>query len=304
MSPAEKQAREEQADRKSGEAAGKRYNALSSVEQSKDPRDDVRGQKGYKKGGMVKKRRYFEGGETDEMEMANNSAESQAISDEAESAGARARGQAMLEEMRDKAAQKRVARPAAKTFARKDDNYSNEGRGRAMSPEQRFEFEDARARSPEGVARRKKMEQDQALERVTPETALLPGGGLKGLGQLAKNLATPKSSASGLAGRAALKKTAEEGIERNLASEFQDLTSAAARNTAKKNLTSERSRDLASGQAKTKFTSAPKATNKNPAKRTKKFDDAESNVEFKRGGSTSSRGDGIAQRGKTRGKMC
>jgi len=68
MSPAEKQAREEQADRKSGEAAGKRYNALSSVAPSKDSRDDVRGQKGYKKGGMVKKSRYEGGGEIEDKE--------------------------------------------------------------------------------------------------------------------------------------------------------------------------------------------------------------------------------------------
>jgi hypothetical protein len=74
MSPAEKRAREEQADRKYGDAAGKRYNALSSVEPSKDPRDDVRGQKGYAKGGVIKKRRFAEGGVTSEdLDMANAS---------------------------------------------------------------------------------------------------------------------------------------------------------------------------------------------------------------------------------------
>jgi len=54
MSPAEKQAREEQADRKASEAAGKEYDKLSSVEPSKDPRDAVRGQKGYAKGGVTR----------------------------------------------------------------------------------------------------------------------------------------------------------------------------------------------------------------------------------------------------------
>ena len=53
MSPAEKQAREEQADRKYSDAAGAMYNKLSSVAPSKDPRDSVRGQKGYAKGGKV-----------------------------------------------------------------------------------------------------------------------------------------------------------------------------------------------------------------------------------------------------------
>jgi hypothetical protein len=56
----------------------------------------------------------------------------------------------------------------------------------------------------------------------------------------------------------------------------------------------------------TKFASQPKATQKNAAKKTKKFDDSESNIEFKRGGSVSGaskRADGIAIKGKTRCKM-
>jgi hypothetical protein len=56
----------------------------------------------------------------------------------------------------------------------------------------------------------------------------------------------------------------------------------------------------------TKFASKPKSTQKNAAKKTKKFDDEESNVEFKRGGSISGasrRADGIATKGKTRCKM-
>lgn len=71
-------------------------------------------------------------------------------------------------------------------------NYSNEGRGRAMTKEQQFARAEAEARSPEGVARRKKQEAEQGLERVTPETALLPGGGLRAMQSLAKKLATPK----------------------------------------------------------------------------------------------------------------
>jgi len=71
-------------------------------------------------------------------------------------------------------------------------NYSNEGRGRELTKEQQFARADAEARSPEGVARRKKQEAEQGLERVTPETALLPGGGLRAMQSLAKKLATPK----------------------------------------------------------------------------------------------------------------
>lgn len=54
MSPAEKEARQMIADKKYGEAAEKAYSKASSVEPSKDPRDAVRGQKGYKKGGVTR----------------------------------------------------------------------------------------------------------------------------------------------------------------------------------------------------------------------------------------------------------
>lgn len=87
----------------------------------------------------------------------------------------------------DRASSPRVA-PAS------NPNYSNEGRGREMTKEQQFARAEAEARSPEGVAKRKKMEAEQGLERVTPETALLPGGGLKALSAAAKKLATPKLS--------------------------------------------------------------------------------------------------------------
>jgi hypothetical protein len=74
----------------------------------------------------------------------------------------------------------------------RNENYGNEGRGRALTKEQQFAKADAEARSPEGVAKRKKQEAEQGLERVTPETALLPGGGLKVLSAAAKKLAAPK----------------------------------------------------------------------------------------------------------------
>jgi hypothetical protein len=57
MSPAEKQAREEMADRKMQDATEKAYSkSLTTTEYSpekKDPRDAVRGQRGYAKGGSV-----------------------------------------------------------------------------------------------------------------------------------------------------------------------------------------------------------------------------------------------------------
>ena len=57
MSPAEKQAREEMADRKMNTATEAAYTkSLRNTEyapEKKDPRDAVRGQRGYAKGGSV-----------------------------------------------------------------------------------------------------------------------------------------------------------------------------------------------------------------------------------------------------------
>jgi hypothetical protein len=57
MSPAEKAAREEMAERKMNVATEKAYSkSLTNTEEApekKDPRDTVRGQKGYAKGGMT-----------------------------------------------------------------------------------------------------------------------------------------------------------------------------------------------------------------------------------------------------------
>ena len=60
MSPAEKQAREEMADRKMQDATEKAYTkSLTTTEyapEKKDPRDAVRGQRGYAKGGSASSR--------------------------------------------------------------------------------------------------------------------------------------------------------------------------------------------------------------------------------------------------------
>ena len=61
MSPAEKQAREEMADRKMNAATDAAYTkSLTTTEyapEKKDPRDAVRGQRGYAKGGMTASKR-------------------------------------------------------------------------------------------------------------------------------------------------------------------------------------------------------------------------------------------------------
>jgi hypothetical protein len=60
MSPAEKQAREEMADRKMNAATDAAYTkSLTTTEyapEKKDPRDAVRGQRGYAKGGLASSR--------------------------------------------------------------------------------------------------------------------------------------------------------------------------------------------------------------------------------------------------------
>lgn len=61
MSPAEKEARQMIADKKAAEGAEKAYNKASSVEPSADPRDAVRGQRGYAKGGSVSASRRADG---------------------------------------------------------------------------------------------------------------------------------------------------------------------------------------------------------------------------------------------------
>jgi hypothetical protein len=85
--------------------------------------------------------------------------------------------------------------------------------------------------------------------------------------------------------------------------EMKAENAAATSRAAGRKKSEELANELRKGQAKTKFTSQSKS----PSKRTKKFDDSEAGVEFKRGGSinpASKRADGIATRCKTRCKIC
>jgi hypothetical protein len=119
--------------------------------------------------------------------------------------------------------------------------------------------------------------------------------------ELGRNVATTVAALGPVKGAGAVR----AGAEYLRANRVQDAfnKTATARRTAEAR---------AKGDA-TKFASKPKATQKNTAKKTKKFDDEESNIEFKRGGkayaaggsvsSASKRGDGIATRGKTNCKM-
>lgn len=86
---------------------------------------------------------------------------------------------------------------------------SGGGRGPAFGEaeayrQRQFEEANARANSPEGRAERAKMEQAQALEAVRPEEAMIGGGGLK----------TVAAMARGLAGRRGAEKLAEYSVPR------------------------------------------------------------------------------------------
>jgi len=71
---------------------------------------------------------------------------------------------------------------------------SGGGRGPAFGEaeayrQRQFEEANARANSPEGRAERARMEQAQALEAVRPEEAMIGGGGLKTVAAMARGLA-------------------------------------------------------------------------------------------------------------------
>ena len=124
--------------------------------------------------------------------------------------------------------------------------------------------------------------------------------GLKGvqMGQLAAEAAMGTRAGKALSGLMGGKKAAEvQRIEPSMST-----LSAAKR--------AELAGELRRGATPTKFTSPSKTT---ASKRTRKMNDDEAGVEFRKGGSAkgyasggsvSSRADGIAQRGKTRGKVC
>jgi hypothetical protein len=112
--------------------------------------------------------------------------------------------------------------------------------------------------------------------------------------ELGRNVATTMAALGPVKGAGAVRAVAEFARANRVQDAFNKT--ATARRTAEMR---------AKGDA-TKFSSKPKATQKDSAKKTKKFDDEESNTEFKRGGmvsSASKRADGIATKGKTRCKM-
>lgn len=194
---------------------------------------------------------------------------------------------------------------------------------------------------PRMTAEMRKQAEDQAVKPVYPEEYLAGGPGLKSISSAAKAFANRTRSPSSVktadeilalpsptrrlgydmkalpaptkrleydkAGAVA-KRRADRSAARD--AEMQAENTAATSRAANRQKAEELANELRKGQAKTKFTSQSKA----PSKRTKKLDDSEVGVEFKRGGKAmksggavnpaSKRADGIATRGKTRCKIC
>ena len=185
-------------------------------------------------------------------------------------------------------------------------NYSNEGRGREMTKEQQYARAEAEAKSPEGVAKRKKMEAEQGLERVTPETSLLPGGSLKVLSAAAKKLAAPKVA-----------KYSQEALPAPTKRLAYDKAGTLAKRRADR--ASKRRDEMLEENAKN-YGLDPKSPGYEAASGAVRKEMGGKDFTFKKGGKVKSmakkmasggstspaskRADGIATRGKTRCKIC
>jgi hypothetical protein len=177
---------------------------------------------------------------------------------------------------------------------------SDEARKRKVGREKAF----AQAQTPAAAARERTRLGDQSIKRATPELALIGGGtgvGLKTMQTAAKKLAgtSAKNTASaGAKARERIEPTFKPS-KTSLSDKTKELIGSDR--TAK---STELSKQMAAKQTPTKFTSKGVAA----SKRTKKFNEEEAGMEFKRGGkvhgsSASKRADGIAVKGKTRGKV-
>lgn len=163
-----------------------------------------------------------------------------------------------------------LAKPKAASTSRADeDERTAERRMTAIGDKWR---EDKKAREAAAVPkasaaemeRRKRMEKEQALETVSPETALIGGPGLKAV----------QKGAQALAAREAAKQVVKKRVEPS----FRPI------------------KDITPGPDK--ISMSPRRLGNEPPK-----------LGMKKGGvvkkfTASSRADGIAQRGKTRGRIC
>ena len=197
---------------------------------------------------------------------------------------------------------------------------TDEARKRRAGREKAF----AAAQSPAAAAQERTRLGDQSIKRVTPELGLVAGVGgfgLKALQAAAKRLAgtgaktATKTATTGA--KSPLRQKTEQLIKEDKnPGRFVSTKPASPKVSLKEKTkeliqsdrtakTKEMSKQMAEKQTPTKFASKKSTSAGKPlaSKRTKKFNEDESGMDFKRGGSVSSaskRADGCAQRGKTR----
>ena len=182
---------------------------------------------------------------------------------------------------------------------------SGGGRGPAAGEaeayrQRQYDEANARARTPEGRTERARMESSQALEAIRPEEAVIGGGGLK----------TVAAMARGLANRRGAEKLAEYSVPR-IGTEPLKI------GTEPLKMTGPSKAELVA-RDRTARAAAREAERSDFNKRgVDRFVESTFEGGMKRGGkvkkmasggmarsSASSRADGIASRGKTRGKVC
>jgi hypothetical protein len=166
--------------------------------------------------------------------------------------------------------------------------------------QRQYDEANARARTPEGRAERARMESSQALEAVRPEEAMIGGGGLK----------TVAAMARGLANRRGAEKLAEYSVPRigteplKIGTEPLKMTGPSkaelvARDRAARTAGREAERKEFNQRGRDRFV---ESTFEGGMKRGGKVKKMASGGMAR--SSASSRADGIASRGKTRGKVC
>ena len=165
--------------------------------------------------------------------------------------------------------------------------------------QRQYDEANARARTPEGRAERARMESSQALEAVRPEEAMIGGGGLK----------TVAAMARGLAGRRGTEKLAEYSVPRigteplKIGTEPLKMTGPSkaelvARNRAARAAERETGRKEFNQRGVDRFV---ESTFEGGMKRGGKVKKMASGGMAR--SSASKRGDGIASKGKTKGRI-
>lgn len=203
--------------------------------------------------------------------------------------------------MRSEPSVKPRSRPVVRPVVRPVARPSSAAAPAVVSDAQRqYDEANARARTPEGRAERARMESSQALEAVRPEEAMIGGGGLK----------TVAAMARGLAGRRGTEKLAEYSVPRigteplKIGKEPLKMTGPSkaelvARDRAARAAEREAGRREFNQRGVDRFV---ESTFEGGMKRGGKVKKMASGGMAR--SSASKRADGIASRGKTRGKVC